>query len=73
MKKLRSIVARVFADDLLRHTSILFSGMMVVHVCNMLFQMGVSRALPQEEYALLAAFLGGLAIIQRSFDNVATF
>ncbi len=72
MKKLRSIVARFSADDLLRHAGILFSGMMVVHVCNMIFQMAVSRALPKEEYALLAAFLGVLAIIQRPFGTLRT-
>ena len=72
IKKLNSIFARVLADDLLRHVSILFSGMMVVHVCNMVFQMAVSRALPKEEYALLAAFLGVLAIIQRPLGTLGT-
>ncbi|MBI9020966.1 MAG: hypothetical protein JEZ10_06910 [Verrucomicrobia bacterium] len=72
MKKLRSILARLPGDDLLRHTGILFSGMMVVHVCNMLFQMGVSRGLPREEYALLAAFLGVLTIIQRPLSTLST-
>jgi len=63
---------RLFSDDLLRHTSILFSGMMVVHVCNMVFQMAVIRALSKEEYALLAAFLGALAIMQRPLGALAT-
>ncbi len=72
MKKLRSIVARFSADDLLRHAGILFSGMMVVHVCNMVFQMVVIRALPKAEYALLAAFLGALAIIQRPLSTLST-
>lgn len=72
MKKLRSIVARFSADDLLRHAGILFSGMMVVNVCNMVFQMAVSRALPKEEYALLAAFFGVLAIIQRPLGTLTT-
>ena len=53
----------MFADDLLRHTAILFAGMMVVHVCNLVYQMAVSRVLPGKEYTLLAAFLGVLAII----------
>ena len=63
MTRIRSITARLWAGDLLRHTGILFSGMMVVHVCNLVFQMAVGRVLPQAEYALLAAFLGALAIL----------
>ncbi len=72
MKKLRSIVARFSADDLLRHVSILFSGMMVVHVCNFLFQMAVSRALPDDEYTLLMAFLAVLAIVARPLSTLTT-
>jgi len=72
MKKLRSIVARFSADDLLRHAGILFSGMMVVHVCNMVFQMAVIRGLPKNEYALLTAFLAVLAIIQRPLSTLST-
>ena len=52
-------------DELLRHSTILFSAMMAVHVCNVVFQMAVGRALSKEEYTLLAAFLGLLAMIQR--------
>jgi glycosyltransferase involved in cell wall biosynthesis len=65
--KLRKIklLEKIRKDDLLGHASILFSGMMVVHVCNMVFQMAVSRALSKQEYALLAAFLGALTIVQR--------
>lgn len=59
-------------DDLLKHTAILFSGMMVVHVCNMVFQMAVSRALPNQEYALLAAFLGVLAIFGYPLATLST-
>lgn len=62
MMKLRSRLTSVFADDLLKHTVVLFAGMMVVHVCNLVYQMAVGRALPEDEYALLAAFLGILAI-----------
>ncbi len=72
MKKLRSILTRIFSDDLLRHTSILFSGMMVVHVCNMVFQMAVIRILPKKEYVLLTAFLGVLAIVQRPLSTLTT-
>ena len=72
MKKIRQIMNRLFSDELLRHASILFAGMMVVHVCNMVFQMTVSRALPKEEYALLAAFLAVMAIIQRPVTTLTT-
>ncbi len=72
MKKYSSRVARFFSDDLLRHASILFSGMMVVNLCNFLFQMGVSRALPDEEYTLLMAFLAVLAIIARPLSTLKT-
>jgi len=74
MKNIRSIASRLISDDLLRHVGILFSGMMVVHVCNMIFQMAVSRALIEkpEEYALLAAFLAALAIIQRPLGALRT-
>ena len=72
MKKLRSIIMRLFSDDLLRHASILFSGMMVVHVCSMVFQMAVGRVLAGEEFSLLAAFLALLAIIQRPLSTLRT-
>jgi O-antigen/teichoic acid export membrane protein len=60
------------SDDLLKHTSILFSGMIVVHTCNMVYQMAVSRMLPREEYVLLTAFLGVLAIIARPLSTLTT-
>lgn len=72
MKIFRKAVIKIFSDELVRHAGILFSGMMVVHVCNMVFQMAVSRALPKEEYALLAAFLAVLAIIQRPLGTLRT-
>ncbi|MCC7300878.1 MAG: hypothetical protein IT583_07345, partial [Verrucomicrobia bacterium] len=63
MTNLRSKTTGLFADELLKHTVILFAGMMVVHICNLAYQMAVSRVLPEAEYALLAAFLGVLAMI----------
>lgn len=59
-------------DELLRHIGILFSGMTVVHLCNAVYQMAVSRCLPKEEYALLMAFLGVLAILQRPLSTLTT-
>lgn len=60
------------ADDLLRHSALIFASMVVVHVSNVIFQMVVGRVLPREEYALLAAFLGALAIIQRPLMTLRT-
>jgi O-antigen/teichoic acid export membrane protein len=51
------------SNELMRHSAILFAGMVVVHVCSLVYQMAVSRALPPDEYALLAAFLGVLAVL----------
>ncbi len=59
-------------DDLLRHTVILFSGMMVVHLSNLAFQMLVSRRLPEIEYALLTAFLALIGIISHPLLTLTT-
>jgi len=61
--KLRCRPIVFFADELFRHTAILFAGMAAVHLCNLVYQMAVSRALPEAEYTLLAAFLGALTMI----------
>ncbi len=62
----------LFKDDLLRHTVILFSGMMVVHISNLAFQMLVSRKLPEIEYALLTAFLALIGIISYPLLTLTT-
>ena len=72
MKKIYSKLSGLFSDDLLKHTAILFAGMMVVHVCNLVYQMAVIRVLPGKEYALLAAFLGVLAIISYPLSTFTT-
>lgn len=59
-------------NELLRHTGIVFTGMLAVHLLNLLFQMAVSRALPAAEYALLAAFLGLLMIVQHPLTTLTT-
>ena len=48
--------------------------MMVVNVCNLVYQMAVGRAFRKipEEYALLAAFLGVLAIISYPLATLTT-
>ncbi len=58
------------SDELIRHSAILFSGMIVVHISNILFQMAIGRALPKDEYVLVAAFLGVLAMIQRPLGTL---
>ena len=72
MIKIRSRLAVLVTDDLLKHTAILFAGMMVVNVCNLAYQMVASRVLPEKEYALLAAFLGVLAIISYPLSTIST-
>jgi len=59
-------------DDLLRHSTLLFASLVMVNVCNMAFQMVVGRKLPKEEFALLAAFLAALTIIQRPLATLRT-
>lgn len=68
----KQLFKRLVFDDLLKHTSILFMGMMVVHVCNVVFQMAVIRALPKIEYSLLTAFFGVLMILARPLATLTT-
>jgi O-antigen/teichoic acid export membrane protein len=72
MTKIRTQLIALFANDLLKHTAILFAGMMVVNVCNLAYQMIVSRVLPEKEYALLAAFFGLLTIIGYPLSTLST-
>lgn len=69
-RKIRVITGGLFSDVLLRDSAVLFAGMMVVHLSNLIFQMAVSRALSDQEYALLAAFLGMLMILQRPLSTL---
>lgn len=59
-------------NELLRHSMVLFVSMMFVHVCNMGYQMVVSRMLPPSEYALLTSFLGVLLIVSRPMNVLST-
>jgi O-antigen/teichoic acid export membrane protein len=63
---------RLNKDDLLAHSVLVFAAMMVVHICNLGFQMVVSRLLSPVEYTLLAVFLAALAIIQRPLSTLRT-
>ena len=62
----------LLADPLFRHTLLLSAAAMVLHVCNILFQLAVGRGLPEEEYALLATFLATFAILARPTGTLAT-
>lgn len=72
MNGLFSKLTRLFKDDLLRHTAILFTGMMVVNGCNLVYQMAVSRVLPKNEYVLLMAFSGMLAMFSYPLSTLTT-
>ena len=59
-------------NQMLRHSALLFAGYLTAHILNMLYQMVVSRALPKSEYALLAAFVGALLIVQYPLMTLTT-
>jgi O-antigen/teichoic acid export membrane protein len=59
-------------NPLLAHASLMFAGTMVAHICNLGYQMTVSRILPPKEYALLMAFLGLLTILGRPLLTLQT-
>lgn len=63
---------KIKSDDLLKHSALLFASMLVVHASNTVFQMVVGRKLPKDEFALLAAFLAALMIIQRPLATLRT-
>ncbi len=59
------IVEFLRCDELFCHASMLFMASMVANVCNVGYQMVVSRALPAAEYALLVTFLALFGIVAR--------
>lgn len=59
-------------DDLFRHTSLLFFASIITSFGNIGFQMVVGRALPAEEYTLLATFLALFAILSRPLGTLST-
>lgn len=66
------IVEFLRRDELFCHASMLFMASMVTNVCNVSYQMVVSRALSKEEYALLATFLALFAIVARPLGTLGT-
>jgi O-antigen/teichoic acid export membrane protein len=49
-------------SELIRHSGIMFTGMMIVNISNMLFQAVMGRRLSADEYGILNALLGILNI-----------
>ena len=66
------IIEFFLRDDLFRHASLLFFASMFTAFGNLGFQMIVGRALPQDEYALLATFLALFAIASRPLGTLST-
>ncbi|QBG47501.1 hypothetical protein EGM51_08900 [Verrucomicrobia bacterium S94] len=59
-----NLLIRFFnTDALLKDSSILFAGMAIAHVFNLLFQMFMGRQLQHDEFALLVSLLGILNIL----------
>ncbi len=59
-------------DELFCHASMLFMASITTHICNISYQMIVSRALSEADYALLATFLSLLAIITRPLGTLSS-
>jgi glycosyltransferase involved in cell wall biosynthesis len=59
-------------DELFSHAMFLFMASLVAHVCNILYQMFVSRALSKTEFALLTMFLALYAIVARPLSTLGT-
>jgi len=66
------IVEFLRRDQLISHAMMLFAASMIGHVCNVCYQMVVSRALSPKEYALLVTFLSLFAILMRPLGTLAT-
>ncbi len=62
----------LLSDELFRHTALLFIASVITSFGNIGFQMTVSRALPAEEYALLATFLALFVILARPLGTLST-
>ena len=62
----------LLSDRLFRHSSLLFLASIVTAVGNVGFQMIVGRALPAQEYALLATFLALFAMLARPLGTLST-
>jgi len=71
-KALSRLVEFFLRDDLFRHTSLLFFASIVTSFGNIGYQMVVGRALPGEEYALLATFLALFIILARPLGTLST-
>jgi len=59
-------------NQMLHHSALLLAGYAGAHLLNLLYQMVVSRTLAPTEYALLAAFIGLLLILQYPLMTLTT-
>ena len=70
------MIKRVFsffnADGLLKDSSVMFLGMAVAHVCNLLFQFFMGRRLSADEFALLISMLGVFNVLTLPLGVAAT-
>ncbi len=64
--------SRFRSDDMLRHSILLFTSMLGIHICNLAYQMTVSRFLPENEFALLTAILAVLGLCSHPLNTVNT-
>lgn len=60
---IKSMIKFFNTDGLLKDSSVLFAGMAMAHVINLLFQMFMGRRLQAEEFALLVSLLGLLNVL----------
>ena len=70
--RMQQVRQHLKTNQMLRHSALLFAGYVAAHMLNMLYQMVVSRQLPPDEYALLAAFVGALLIVQYPLMTLTT-
>jgi O-antigen/teichoic acid export membrane protein len=59
-------------DPLFRHTLLLSSAAMIIHACNILFQLAVGRGLPEAEYTLLVTLLSLFNIVSQPSGTLST-
>ncbi|MEE9369174.1 MAG: glycosyltransferase [Pontiella sp.] len=69
---LSRVVEFLLRDDLFRHTVLLFFASIITMFCNIGYQMVVGRALPPEEFTLLATFFALFGIASRPLGTIST-
>jgi O-antigen/teichoic acid export membrane protein len=69
---IQSAWSRLRDNQMLRHSAIIFTGYLIAHLLNTVYQMVVSRVLSPMEYTLLAAFVSALLIVQYPLMTLTT-